>query len=108
MAALKNGKIGNSKVEASFFSTGFINWKNVSKNIRKHEGCFSHKEAVNRHTTLPQQTRDIGESQSAHHATENSSWPIFAMYDSLARQWLTIRDHDEMESVDPSLLYLVF
>jgi len=54
-----------------------------SENIYK--GCDSQKEAVKRHATLPQQTRDIRESPSAHHtaeknSTDNSSWSYFATY----------------------------
>ena len=110
MAALKNGKIDNSKIEGAFFSTGFINWEDVFKNIRKHEGCDEMKawnatlRSLNRHGISVSCCRST--TQQRQNETENSSWPNFAMYDNLAHQGLTIRGYDESESNFIKLLEL--
>ena len=38
MTAKKEGKIGNTKVEGSFISDGFSNWKEGPVKFRKHDG----------------------------------------------------------------------
>ncbi|WAQ94137.1 hypothetical protein MAR_006608 [Mya arenaria] len=46
---MKGGKVGNTKVESRFISTGFTNWRDATKTFRKHEQSDCHKEAVERH-----------------------------------------------------------
>ncbi|KAH3738726.1 hypothetical protein DPMN_045367 [Dreissena polymorpha] len=70
MEATKQGKVSNSKAEGAFISTGFSNWKDATVKFRKHQDSDCHKEAVERHVTLPKQTHDIGETLSAAHSEE--------------------------------------
>eukprot|EP00105_Crassostrea_gigas_P017526 XP_011435339.1 PREDICTED: zinc finger MYM-type protein 1-like [Crassostrea gigas] len=74
MATAKEGKISNSKLDGSFLSTGFSNWKDATSKFRKHQDSDCHKEAVERKLKLPRETKDI------------------------ARQGLPIRGHDDNKS----------
>ncbi|KAH3709708.1 hypothetical protein DPMN_069171 [Dreissena polymorpha] len=44
----ETGKIDNTKVDGSFISDGFFNWKQGPVKFRKHDGSECHKEAVER------------------------------------------------------------
>ncbi|KAH3700256.1 hypothetical protein DPMN_075229 [Dreissena polymorpha] len=80
MAAKKTGKIGNTKVDGSFISDGFSNWKQGPVKFWKHDGSECHKEAVERLVTLLATTRDVGETLSAGHAKEKGK--SYAAYGS--------------------------
>ncbi|KAH3698027.1 hypothetical protein DPMN_085542 [Dreissena polymorpha] len=72
MATKKLGKIGNTKVDGSFISDGFFNWKAGTEKFRKHDESECHKKAVERLVTLPATTRDVEEVLSAGHAKEKA------------------------------------
>ena len=48
MVANQRKLITSTKMEMSFISTGFSNWKDASKRFSNHENSDSHKEAVER------------------------------------------------------------
>ncbi|KAH3883762.1 hypothetical protein DPMN_007729 [Dreissena polymorpha] len=60
--------ISITKVDGSFISDGFSNWKEGPVQFREHDGSECHKEAVERLETLPATTCDVGETLSAGHA----------------------------------------
>ncbi|WAR04427.1 hypothetical protein MAR_019796 [Mya arenaria] len=99
MAAMKDGKVANSKADKSFISAGFCNWKGGTPKFRKQKQSECYKEAVKRHFTLPKQTQDVGESLSAAHREEkkNNSQQLLSILRStlfLAHQRLPLRDID--------------
>jgi hypothetical protein len=103
MTASREGKRSNSKMDKSFISTGFCNWKDATTKFRKHESSDSHREAVERHITLPRQTRDIGDTLSAAHSLEKKEnrrqlLTILRSIRFLARQGLPLRGHDHQQS----------
>lgn len=111
MAAAKEGKISNSKLDGSFLSTGFSNWKDATSKFRKHQDSDCHKEAVERKLKLPRETKDIGEVLSAAHLEEKTHnrqqmLTILRNIRFLARQGLPIRGHDDNKSNFIQLLKL--
>lgn len=111
MAAAKEGKILNSKIDGSFLSTGFCNWKDATSKFRKHQDSDCHKEAVERKLKLPTETKDIGEVLSAAHSEEKTHnrqqmLTILRNIRFLARQGLPIRGHDDNQSNFIQLLKL--
>lgn len=111
MAAAKEGKISNSKIDGSFLSTGFCNWKDATSKFRKHQDSDCHKEAVERKLKLPRETKDIGEVLSAAHSEEKTHnrqqmLTILRNIRFLARQGLPIRGHDDNQSNFIQLLTL--
>ncbi|XP_053374024.1 zinc finger MYM-type protein 1-like [Mercenaria mercenaria] len=111
MSAMKEGKIANSKAESAFVSAGFCNWKDATTKYRKHQQSECHKEAVERHVTLPKQTKDIGETLSAAHSEEKKHnraqlLTILRNIRFLARQGVALRGHDEDDSNFLQLLRL--
>lgn len=53
--------------EKAFISDGFKNWKKATIKFREHDNSDCHREAVERVKSLPQITKDIGESLSEQH-----------------------------------------
>lgn len=111
MAAAKEGKISNSKIDGSFLSAGFSNWKDATSKFRKHQDSDCHKEAVERKLKLPTETKDIGEVLSAAHSEEKTPnrqqmLTILRNIRFLARQGLPIRGHDDNQSNFIQLLTL--
>ncbi|XP_052249555.1 zinc finger MYM-type protein 1-like [Dreissena polymorpha] len=102
MAAKKLGKIGNTKVDGSFISDGFSNWKAGTEKFRKHDESECHKEAVERLVTLPATTRDVGEMLSAGHDKEKADnrkqlLQILRSIRFLARQGIALPGHNDDE-----------
>ena len=111
ITAAKECKITNSKVDKSFISAGFSNWKDATTKFRKHETSDSHREAVERQITIPNQTRDIGETLNAAHSLEKDEnrkhlLTILRSIRFLARQGLPLRGHDDQQSNFIQLLKL--
>lgn len=103
MGATREGRISNTKSDNCFISSGFYNWKDATVKYRKHEQSECHKEALQRHIVLPQQTRDIGETLSASHKTEKADnrkhlLTILRSIRFLARQGIALRGHDNTNS----------
>ena len=104
--ALAQNRLSAKKSDDAFLTTGFCNWKNATskdKGFAKHEGSSCHKEAVERHVTLPQETEDIKESMSDAYATEARSnrkclLTILQNIQYLARQGLPLRGQGSGEN----------
>lgn len=61
MKAKQSGKVTFSKnAEPLFVSSGFQNWKDVTRLFRSHELLKCHIEAVEKLVTLPATTADVG------------------------------------------------
>ncbi|WAR05842.1 ZMYM1-like protein, partial [Mya arenaria] len=76
-----------------------------------YEQSDCHKEAVERHVTLPARTKDIGETLSAAHSEEKANnraqlMTILRNICFLSRQGLALRGHDEEEGNFMQLLKL--
>ena len=111
MAANKEGKISNSKADGSFISIGFCNSKDGMAKFKKHQQSECHKEAVERHITLAQQTKDIGDTLSTSYSNEKKNnrqqlLTILRNIRFLARQGLALRGHDSPESNFTQILKL--
>jgi len=112
MTASSEGKLSNNCTEKTFISKGFCNWKDALPTFKKHENSNCHKEATERLVTLPQTTRDIGESLSAAYKEEKSDnrdylFKVVTSIRYLARQSLALRgDGDEMDGNFNQLLKL--
>ena len=68
--AFQQKKLVNSKLESTFISEGFSNWKKAIEKFGKHQSTDCHKEAILKLVTLPKQSKDVGELLSAQHALE--------------------------------------
>ncbi|XP_074641139.1 zinc finger MYM-type protein 1-like [Tubulanus polymorphus] len=97
--AKNENKLANSKTDKAFIERGFSNWKEANRVFKDHEGTKCHKEAMERVITLPNSTKDVGESLSEIHAKEkihNKSMlrKLFENVRFLGRQGLPFRGHD--------------
>lgn len=98
--------------EKAFISDGFKNWKKATLKFREHDNSDCHREAVERVKSLPQNTKDIGESLSEQHEDqkrENRMYliKVLSTIKYLARQGIAFRgDKDDSDSNFVQLLKL--
>ena len=91
-------------------TNGFFDWKDASRAFRKHEQSKIHREAVEAVVTLPNTTKDVGESLSRAHRLEkeharNMLAKIVSGVRFLARQGLALRGDGNDE--DSNLVQLL-
>ena len=89
--------LSSTKRDPAFISRGFTHWKEGTSAFKKHTATECHCEAVQALIVLPQCCKDVGELQSAEHATEKASnRKLFVLILSnirfLARQGLPMRE----------------
>ncbi|XP_045167705.1 zinc finger MYM-type protein 1-like [Mercenaria mercenaria] len=112
MVAHRDGKLSSSNLDKAFNINGFSNWKDASVSLKKHESSGCHHESVEKLVTLPEVTKDIGETLSNAHAEEKSDnreslSKILSRLWFLGRQGLPIRgDGDENDRIYTQLLKL--
>ena len=73
--AFSENKLCSSKLEDTYITRGYTNWKDATsqKGFSKHEKSESHKQAVQRLLTLPEETKDVSESLSEMNAAKKST-----------------------------------
>ena len=88
------------KLEQSFISTGFSNWKDAIAKFSKHQDSWCHQQAVLKTVTLPSTTADVGEMLSSQLTKQHQERrKLLSNAHFLARQGLTFRgDRDEANS----------
>lgn len=103
----------NVKVEDSFVTTGYTNWKNArstDKGFNKHESSKCHKQALQRLVEIPKSTEDVSQLLQSNHTNLQSQsraslLKIISCLRYLARQGLSLRGHgDDKESNFTQLL----
>ena len=85
--------------EAAFLKSGYINWKDATRNFANHEKCEFHKQAV----VVLSNTKDVSEMMSAKVAADKEKnrtyfMKVLSAIRFLARQGLPLRGDDEIGS----------
>ena len=102
--AYQGNHFSTTHIERMFISNGYSNWNNATESFRCHEGSRGHKDAILKTQTLPQSTRDVGESLSRAHAEEKKKrreffLKVLSNTRFLVRQGLAFRgEGDEKDS----------
>ena len=63
--ACQQNLISNKNKDDCFISRGFDSWNKAVERLRKHEGCDSHKEAIERISKIPSSVKNIEEMFSS-------------------------------------------
>ena len=109
--AVQEGKLKSAKLEQTFISIGFQDWKKATDKFEKHQKSECHSQAIFKVTTLPKSTPNIAEMFSANYKKESADnrdclFKILSCIRYLGRQGLPFRGHDDQQSNFLQLLKL--